>query len=174
MWLQGESDMPAKTDAETYMRQVTTIKNALKKDLGLARFGIIRVGRFSSLAPRSDVPLEDRVRADEAIMAAQDALCERDGDFLMLTRLADDLITGDGEYVNPNATGHFSALGLETLGQAASRALGVAAARGNGRPSPRTAGRLSRPQTDNRRSFRPPAYRGGRSASGPRRQRRSF
>ena len=127
--------MPAKTDAATYMRQVTTIKNALKKDLGLARFGIIRVGRFSSLAPRSDVPLEDRVRADEAIMAAQDALCERDGDFLMLTRLADDLITGDGEYVNPNVMGHFSALGLETLGQAAGRALGLAAARGNGRPS---------------------------------------
>ena len=128
VWLQGESDMLAQTDSETYIGQVTSIKDALKADLGLSRFGIIRVGRFSSLATWIDTPMPERIKADETIMAAQDVLCKRDRDFAMLTRLADELITGDRKYANPNVAGHFSALGLQVLGQAAGTALGAIAA----------------------------------------------
>lgn len=126
VWLQGESDMLARTAPEDYIDRVLKIKNGLKADLGLCRFGVIRVGRFSSLAPFDGTPPEDRLRADLSIIAAQDSLCERDPDCLMLTSAADGLITGDPRYVNPEAAGHFSALGLQVLGREAGARLGAA------------------------------------------------
>ncbi len=125
VWLQGESDMLRRTDKAAYMERLTRIRDALKADLGVSRFGVIRVGRFASLADWDKAPLEERLRADETIMAAQDELCERDAGFTMLTRIADELITGDRKYVNPNVAGHFSALGLQLLGRTAGRSLGL-------------------------------------------------
>lgn len=129
VWLQGESDMLNRTEPEIYTEQVIRVKNILKTELGLSRFGVIRVGRFSSLAPWNDIPTEERLRADLAIITAQDALCERDEDFLMLTRAADALVVGDPRYANPNATGHFSALGLQVLGREAGLRFGAAVRR---------------------------------------------
>ena len=124
VWLQGESDMIARTEPEVYADRVAHIKDGLKKDLGIACFGIIRVGRFTSVAVRDAALYKELLRADMGIIAAQDGLCRRDGDFVMLTAIADELITGEKKYVNPNIAGHFSALGLQTLGAAAGKALG--------------------------------------------------
>ncbi len=126
VWLQGESDMLIRTDPDVYIERVIRLKDVLKAELGLSRFGVIRVGRFFSLGPFNDIPAEERLRADMAIIRAQDAMCERDADLLMLTRAADALITGDPRYVNPGATGHFSATGLQLLGREAGLSLGSA------------------------------------------------
>lgn len=88
------------------------LADALKQDLGVEKFGVIRVGCFVN---------DDR---DWQIIGAQDEICEENNDFLMLTKLATDL-NKSPEHMNPYAWGHFSAKGLETLGEAAGKTLGL-------------------------------------------------
>jgi hypothetical protein len=111
VWLQGESDAIYRTDKATYKQRLTALCHALKRDLGIERFGIIRVGRFTNDA------------RDLEIIAAQDELCAENPDFLMLTTLATTLNT-QAEAMNPQVGGHYSARGLELLGKAAGTTLG--------------------------------------------------
>ena len=109
VWLQGESDAVASVMKNDYKAALHVLCDALKADLGIDLFGIIRVGRFTN---------DDR---DLEIISAQDEICE-DEDFVMLTDIATELNQKD-EYMNPNIKGHYSAKGLELLGSVAAEYL---------------------------------------------------
>ena len=117
IWLQGESDAIASKSKKTYLEQISKMGNDLKTDIGLCRFCVIRVGRFTN---------DDR---DLQIIAAQDEICKTDPFFLMLTDEATELNTIP-EYMNPEAAGHFSAAGLHKLGSDAAAALARAVTAG--------------------------------------------
>ena len=110
VWLQGESDAIFKTSKETYKEQLTVINEALKERLGVEKFGIIRVGRFTN---------DER---DLVIIEAQDEICRENSDFLMLTDIATEL-NKIPEYMNPYVGGHFGVKGLEKLGYEGGKAL---------------------------------------------------
>ncbi len=110
VWLQGESDALASNSTEYYLEKLIMLKNELKKELGIEKFGIIRVGRFTN------------DKRDDKIIKAQDMACEKDGDFLMLTTAASDMHLV-AEYMNKSVRGHYSAKGLMHLGSLAGKAL---------------------------------------------------
>ncbi len=111
VWLQGESDAIAGNSKSNYKKQITQLANALKQDIGIEKFAIIRVGRFTN---------DER---DLEIISAQDEICAENPDFLMLTKITTDL-NQTPEYMNPEVVGHYSAKGLELLGATAGKALG--------------------------------------------------
>lgn len=111
VWLQGESDAMAGISKALYKERIVCLKNALKKDLQIGKFGVIRVGRFAN---------DER---DWEIIHAQSEICNEDEDFLMLTEIATEL-NKEHAYMNPNVKGHYSALGLEMLGIIAGETLG--------------------------------------------------
>ena len=110
VWLQGESDAIEGKSRELYLEQIKAMSEDLKKDVGLTRFCIIRVGRFTN---------DER---DLQIIEAQDEICKTDPFFLMLTDEATEM-NEMPEYMNPFAAGHFSAAGLHKLGSDAASAL---------------------------------------------------
>ena len=111
VWLQGESDALAGTSEEDYLSALKEYKNALKRDVGISRFGIVRVGFFTAEEER-----------DRRIMRAQERAAAEDGDFVVLTRLAGRL-SRDPSFLNPFAAGHYGNAGMELLGRAAGSAL---------------------------------------------------
>ncbi len=111
VWLQGESDAIAATSKEDYKERLTILSDALKKDLGVEKFGIIRVGIFT------------KDSRDDEIISAQSEICEENSGFLMLTEKAKSFFEIK-EYMNPYAHGHFGAKGLEALGALSGDALG--------------------------------------------------
>ena len=110
VWLQGESDAVAGVMKNDYKAALRVLCDALKVDLGIDLFGVIRVGRFTN---------DGR---DTEIIAAQDEICREDENFVMLTEIATEL-NEQSEYMNPYVRGHYSAKGLETLGNAAAKTL---------------------------------------------------
>ena len=110
VWLQGESDAIFGTKKEEYKQLLCVLKDALKSDVGIDKFGIIRVGRFTG---------DER---DDEIICAQDEICCDDYDFLMLTDIATKL-NEQKEYMNEQYSGHYNAKGLELLGKEASKTL---------------------------------------------------
>jgi len=112
VWLQGESDAIAARSKKYYKESIKVLCEALKKDIGIQKFGIIRVGRFTG---------DSR---DDEIIGAQDEVCRENEDFLMLTEIAESLNTIP-EYMNRNVAGHYSAAGYEKLGRAAGATLGA-------------------------------------------------
>lgn len=111
VWLQGESDAIAGNTKEYYKEKLQLLNNALKDALGIEKFAVIRVGRFTN---------DNR---DMEIIHAQDEVCQENEDFIMLTEIATDL-NMQAEYMNPFVNGHYSALGLEKLGEVSGTALG--------------------------------------------------
>ena len=110
VWLQGESDAIIGKAKQVYKKELAKFADALKKDVDLEKFGIIRVGRFTN------------DEKDMEIIDAQDEICEENKDFIMLTRIATEL-NNDPESMNPFVGGHFSAYGLQKLGWAAGKTL---------------------------------------------------
>lgn len=110
VFLQGESDALAGTSQAEYEKMITAMKDGLKKELGIDKFGIIRVGLFAMDA------------RDRAIMNAQEAVCRNDADFLMLTRSTERLFA-QKSMMNPEYHGHFGTKGLATLGEEVAEAL---------------------------------------------------
>lgn len=108
VWLQGESDAIAGVSKDVYKKSLMVLNQALRTELGIERFGIIRVGRFT------------RDERDMEIICAQDEICNEQKEFLMLTEIATELNEQE-EYMNPYVKGHYSAKGLEKLGAAAGR-----------------------------------------------------
>ncbi len=111
VWLQGESDAVFGKSKAYYKEKITVLKDALKKDLGIEKFGVIRVGRFTK---------DER---DFEIINAQTEICEENPDFLMLTETAIE-INENPRFMNPYVGGHYSAEGLELLGSLSGEALG--------------------------------------------------
>ncbi len=125
VWLQGESDAIWGVSYEEYKKGLLAMKNELKKDIGIDKLGIIRVGLFASIVSWAPEGKASALDKDHAIQNAQEDLCREDEDFVMLTRIADKLLLGDSKYVNPNVGGHFSAYGLHVLGHYAGTNLGA-------------------------------------------------
>lgn len=111
VWLQGESDAISGNSKAYYKEKLLSLADGLEKDLGIDKFAVIRVGYFTA---------DDR---DHEIIDAQDEMCAENEQFLMLTRIATELFS-NAEYMNPDAHGHYSAKGIEILGNAAGGALG--------------------------------------------------
>ena len=112
VWLQGESDAIKDHSKTYYKEKITELNNALKDNVGIEKFGIIRVGCFTN---------DER---DTEIIFAQDEICSENDDFLMLTTIATEL-NKKPEYMNPFVNGHYSAKGLEKLGSEAGKTLGL-------------------------------------------------
>ncbi len=112
VWLQGESDALESRSFGDYKKDIEDLNDSLKKDLGIDKFGIILVGRFTN---------DER---DFEIIEAQRQVCKDNSDFIMLTELSQTLLN-DKENVNPHANGHFSLKGFERLGKDAGENLGV-------------------------------------------------
>ena len=110
VWLQGESDAMSGNSKAYYKEKIIELCQALKRDIGIKKFGIIRVGRFTN---------DER---DLEIISAQDEICHENEDFLMLTDIATQL-NEQSEYMNPCVRGHYSAKGLEKLGAEAGKTL---------------------------------------------------
>lgn len=116
VWLQGESDAIFGKSKAYYKQKINDLYAVLKTDIGIEKFGIIRVGRFTN---------DER---DLEIISAQDEVCQENEDFLMLTQDA-VWLNEQSEYMNPYVGGHYSARGLEKLGSKAGTYLGAYAGR---------------------------------------------
>lgn len=124
VWLQGESDAILGTSEEEYFESLTRYKNTLKKEFGIEKFGIIKVGYFfcTSQWHTAVSTYEEKKKNDEAIMRAQERAAAEDDDFVMLTRVCTTL-SMDAAYVNPKASGHYNNAGMEIIGKEAGKAL---------------------------------------------------
>ena len=111
VWLHGESDAIFANSKENYKDSLRVLMGGLAAELGVEKFGIIRVGAFAN---------DER---DFEIIGAQDEICEEDERFLMLCREA-LAFNKMPEMMNPYVDGHYSARGLEELGRIAGGALG--------------------------------------------------
>ncbi len=111
VWLQGESDAIFKTKKAEYKEMLVKLNDALKRDFGVQKFGMILVGQFTD---------DER---DFEIINAQKEICEENDDFLMLTTITEDIIR-DERFMNPEAHGHYDVAGLELIGTLAGEALG--------------------------------------------------
>ena len=109
-WLQGESDAVFKRSRAYYTEQITKLAHSLKEDVGLEKFGIIRVGKFT---------MDER---DDEIIGAQDDVCEKDDSFIMLTRISEKLIS-DPTVMHPTVRAHYGSRGLKILGDEAGKTL---------------------------------------------------
>ena len=110
VWLQGESDAIARNSKVYYKEKIRELASALAADVGVEKFGIIRVGRFT------------KDQRDLEIMEAQEEVCREDSRFLMLTRIATEL-NACPKYMNPEVGGHYSAEGQIMLGAEAAKTL---------------------------------------------------
>ena len=108
IWLQGESDAIESKQKNYYEDNLTIFKNNLKKDLNIDKFFIIRVGRFTN---------DDR---DFEIIKAQEEICKKDNDFVLLTRITGYLLQ-DEKYINPFAKGHYNNAGQNAIGDVAGK-----------------------------------------------------
>ena len=125
VWLQGESDAIIHTGEEEYLQRLVEYKNQLKAQLGIEKFGIIRVGYYLAncswnLNPNDTE--EDKIAYNEGIIRAQERAAEQDSDFIMLTRVCADL-SRKQEYINPQAEGHYNNAAMEIIGKAAAETL---------------------------------------------------
>ena len=122
LWLQGESDAIAQTAEDVYMQRLTAFKNDMKKEFGIDKFGIIKVGYYC--LPVSGITWDDEEakKWDEPPMRAQERLVASDEDFVMLTRVCMQLSL-DKNYINPHAEGHYNNAAMQLIGGAAGEAL---------------------------------------------------
>ncbi len=113
IWLQGESDAIVSRKCAEYKKMLSDFGHTLRERLALDGFGIIRVGRFT---------MDER---DDEIIRAQDEICREDDFFVMLTDKAAEYCTVPmyKDMMNPYVGGHYSAAGLESLGNLAGTAL---------------------------------------------------
>lgn len=109
-WLQGESDSLMSRSREYYKEKITALEESLRADLGIDKFGIIRIGKFM------------RDERDDEIHTAQNEICRENDHFLMLTDIATEL-SDDPECLHPEMRGHFSVKGLSIIGAKAAETL---------------------------------------------------
>jgi len=124
VWLQGESDAVIESTTEEYLERLVRYKNTLKREIGIEKFGIIKVGYFycNSQWHKNVSDYDTKKGHDEDIMRAQERAVAEDGDFVMLTRVCPEL-SMKPEYINPEATGHYTNEGMEIIGKEAGSAL---------------------------------------------------
>ena len=124
VWLQGETDAILGTTEEAYLDGLIRYKNSLKKEVGIEKFGIIKVGYFycTSQWHSAISSYEEKKKNDETIMRAQERAVKEDSDFVMLTEICETMSL-QKEYINPKASGHYNNLGMEIIGELAGETL---------------------------------------------------
>ena len=122
VWLQGKSDALIQTSEKEYSQKLITYKNELKAEIGIEKFGIIKVGYFACMASWIEGSTEEKRAWDEAIMSAQERAVKEDEDFVMLTRLCTEL-SQNPEHINPNAVGHYNNATMKLIGTEGGKAL---------------------------------------------------
>ena len=122
VWLQGESDALIQTTETEYLQKLIAYKNELKAEIGIEKFGIIKVGYFARVASWIAGSEEEKTAWDEAIMSAQERAVKEDKDFVMLTRLCTEL-SQKTENINPKAVGHYNNAAMTLIGTEAGKAL---------------------------------------------------
>ena len=123
VWLQGESDAIIESTEEEYLERIVRLKNTLKKEVGIEKFGIIKVGYFYCNSQwHKGGTYEHKIACDETIMSAQERAVKEDSDFVMLTRVCTEL-SMNKDYINPEASGHYNNEAMEIIGTEAARAL---------------------------------------------------
>ncbi|MBO4229183.1 MAG: hypothetical protein J5938_02395 [Clostridia bacterium] len=122
IWLQGESDALCRTPGEVYLERMKILRAAAIRDFEIDTFAVIRNGPFASIVSWHHADPQEALRADQTIQEAQEQFCREIPDCTMLTRLITELVREE-RYLNPEAEGHLSALGLETVGSEAGRKL---------------------------------------------------
>ncbi len=120
VWLQGESDALNKTTLDEYLTALIALKNAIKRDLYIDKFCIIKVGFFAEFA---DWKPESNKIDDLNIMKAQERAPLVDNDFVLLTDICAKLSVNK-RFLNPKEYGpHYNNKGLEKIGKIAGKAL---------------------------------------------------
>ena len=124
VWLQGESDAVIESTEEEYLERLVRYKNTLKNEIGIEKFGIIKVGYFycTSQWHKGVSNYDDKKKCDEAIMSAQERAVAEDSDFVMLTRVCPEL-SMKPEYINPEASGHYTNAAMDIIGTEAAKGL---------------------------------------------------
>jgi len=124
VWLQGESDAVIESTEDEYVERLTRLKNTLKAEVGIEKFGIIKVGYFycTSQWHKNVSNYDDKKKCDETIMSAQERAVSEDSDFVMLTRVCTEL-SMKSEYINPEASGHYNNAAMEIIGAEAAKGL---------------------------------------------------
>ena len=124
VWLQGESDAIIGTETDKYLQNLVQLKNDLKKDFGIDKFAIIKVGYFFCVSSwHAHVSTYEAKRiCDEKIMQAQELAVAQDDDFVMLTRVCTEF-SQDEKYINPDASGHYNNATMDVIGAIAGKAL---------------------------------------------------
>ena len=123
VWLQGESDAIIESTEEEYLERIVRLKNTLKNEIGIEKFGIIKVGYFYCTSQwHKGGTYEHKIACDETIMRAQERAVKEDSDFVMLTRVCTELSMNKA-YINPEASGHYNNEAMEIIGREAARAL---------------------------------------------------
>ena len=122
VWLQGESDALIQTSEKEYLQKLIAYKNELKAEIGIEKFGIIKVGYFARAASWVEGSVEEKTAWDEAIMSAQEHAVKSDKDFIMLTRLCTEF-SKKIECINPKAVGHYNNAAMTLIGTEAGKAL---------------------------------------------------
>lgn len=120
VWLQGESDALNNNTEDGYLKALVELKNAVKEDLKIDKFGIIRVGYFAEYAHWK--PNANKID-DENIMRAQERAVKEDSDFVLLTRVCAKLSVNK-KRLNPKEYGpHYNNKALDIIGKKAGKAL---------------------------------------------------
>ena len=120
VWLPGESDAILRKSEEYYLSALIELKNALKQDVGIYKFGIIKVGYFAEYAPWQ--PDANKFN-DKIIMRAQERASKVDNDFCLLTNICLKL-SKKAKFLNPKEFGpHYNNLGLDIIGKKAGKSL---------------------------------------------------
>lgn len=124
LWLQGESDAINGTTTEDYERMLIDLKNNLKRDAGIHKFCILKVGYFNRHRAKAlaHLTVQQRAAYDENIMHAQELAAQHDEDVVMLLRILPEMSL-DQKNINPKAMGHFNNKAHTVIGKAAANAL---------------------------------------------------
>ena len=114
IWLQGESDAIRDLSEDEYYEKLIRFKNCLKRDCGIEKFGIIRVGYFTT------------PEKDERIMEAQERAVHEDPDFLLLTRITSQITENllNPDFINQEYSGHYNNRAMTVVGKDAGETLG--------------------------------------------------
>jgi len=123
VWLQGESDATDYLSTSEYEERIIKLKNDLKSEFSFSKFGIISIGYFTAYVKWVNGTFEEKKKADEDIMKAQENVCKKDADFVYLTDVCKKLSVNK-KYLNPKEGGpHYNNRGMKIIGKKAGKAL---------------------------------------------------
>ncbi len=110
VWYQGESDAMNQTSPSTYISRMKKIYKKMKT-VGVEKVFVIRIGHYTNYPERN-----------YTIMGAQDKLCAKNKNFIMVSKSASKFIKNSGAYYSDVI--HINQKGLNKIGYEAGKAAG--------------------------------------------------